>query len=327
MADYVVVADYRFAPSEGMQVVSRTLVDGLRSSGHGVEVVPPKGLGRALIRLVLRRQAGTIVFTHGPGAGVVLASLLLRRATKAQIVWVATRPELGNVPRVLRGHRTAHLVVCNRPNRELESVARDAIMRQQFIGIDPARLAPHASESPRHTGTSLAGAPTAIHMGHLRRNRGLDLLVALKAACGERLNVLVYGSPTFEPDPRVVEELETAGVVVRREYVPSVGALYRAADLYLFTARPEEAGAVELPLGVLEAVACGCPVVTTDFGAIRPALEGVDGVEVVSPARFVDTVTRLLDRSPREWARPEGLPLSLHAHRITDAVMNAAGAH
>lgn len=322
MAHFIVVADYRPQPAEGIQVISKTLVDGLRAAGHTVTVVPPRLMPLWLWRLVIARP-GLVVFTHGPGRGVLLWSALLRVLTGARVIWVATRPDLTTAPALMRGRRTAHVVIGNSARPEVMRCARGASFRLQFLGIDPQRL---GAPSEAVAWPELrSGVPTALHVGHLRHNRGLDLLVEVKRRTGDRAQVVVLGSPTFPPDPGVVEDLVAAGVVVRREFVANLAALYSAVDLYLFPVRNEGAGAIDLPLGVLEAVACGTPVVSTPFGSLPAALASVPSVRFADPNDYADVVARALLAGPASRPAPAPLPEALHAHRVTAAVLDAAG--
>lgn len=322
MTKFILVAEYQPHPSEGIQVISKTLVDGLRSEGHQVLVVQPRRMPFWLLPLVLTRPR-LFVFTHGPGTGVVLWSIILRRLTRARIVWVATRPDLGNVPAPLVGRHTAHVVIGNSRRPELDRCAPRARFHQQFIGIDPQRLATGSSDvAPWNELRS--GLPTALHVGHLRRNRGLDLLIEAKRSIGDQAQIIVLGSPTFKADPEVVQALSAAGVIVRREYVSNLAALYKAVDLYLFPVRNEAAGAIDLPLGVLEAVACGTPVVSTPFGSLPEALGDTPGVRFVDPDRYADAVASTLLASQLERESPEGLPENLHAREVIAAVLRAA---
>ncbi|WP_411088526.1 glycosyltransferase family 4 protein [Streptomyces sp. 061-3] len=323
MADFIVVGDYEPHPSEGMQVISKTLVDGLRAAGHTVQVVPPRRMSLWLVRFVITRP-GRVVFTHGPGTGVVLWSALLRILTRARVIWVATRPDLRRVPALLTGRRTAHVVIGNSPRPEFLRCAPEARFSQKFIGIDPERLGAWSSDAVPWPELAI-GVPTALHVGHLRHNRGLDLLVEAKRRMGDRAQVVVLGSPTFPPDPGVVEELVAAGVVVHREFIGNLAALYGAVDLYLFPVRSEAAGAIDLPLGVLEAVACGTPVVSTPFGSLTAALADVPGVRFAEPGEYADAVVTTLLVDPASRQAPDGLPESLHAQRVTAAVLDAAG--
>lgn len=328
MTVFYVVAEYREDPSEGMQVVSKTLVDGLREDGSQVEVLAPRQMWRWLPRL-LRAQRGVVIFTHGPGRGVVLASAILRRLTRTRVIWLATRPDLARLPRALSGRRTAHVIVGNRRRPDLDAAAADHKFIQQFIGIDPSRLdrgADHASARAAWPELTATGRPVLLHVGHLRPNRGLDLLVEAKRALPDEIEVVVQGSPTFEADPEILEALRSAGVIVRRDYVRTLADLYRACDLYVFPAKPEAEGAIELPLGVLEAVACQRPVLTNDFGAIKEALGGVEGVHITTPDRFVSHLKELVSGPEALLVHPSSLPDHLHARRVITAVRDASEA-
>lgn len=323
MTRFILVADYRLHPAEGIQVISKTLVDGLRQAGHTVTVVPPRRMPLWMPWLILMRPK-FVVFTHGPGVGVVLWSVLLRLLTTARVVWVATRPDLQRAPVLLTGRSTAHVVIGNSLRPEVERCAPGADFRQQFIGIDPERL--NGSSSERSSWPELANdRPTALHVGHLRRNRGLDLLVEAKRLAGGRAEIIVLGSPTFPADPEVVEALAAAGVIVRREYVADLANLYASVDLYLFPVRSEVGGAIDLPLGVLEAVACGTPVVSTPFGSLPSALVDVPGVRFVEPAEYPEVVVETLLAGSDLRQAPMGLPAHLHAREIILAVLNATG--
>lgn len=323
MKIFYVVADYREEPSEGMHVVSKTLVDGLRKGGIRVEVLSPHRAWRWLPRLLASRR-GVVIFTHGPGNGVVLLSAILRRLTRMRIVWVATRPDLSRLPRALRGRRTAHAIVGNRERPDLDAAAADHAFIQQFIGIDPARLVSSAGNISPWPELADSSKPVLLHVGHLRPNRGLDLLVEVKNLVGDAVHIVVQGSPTFEADPDVLKQLQEVGIIVRRDFVRALADLYRACDLYTFPARPEAEGAIELPLGVLEAVACGRPVLTNDFGAVRAALEDVPGVHITSPDSFATRLSELISEPGGLAVTPPSLPEHLHASGVISAVHMAS---
>lgn len=318
----IVVAEYEDAPVEGMNVVSRTLIDDLRLKGVDVSVLPPaKVLSRLPILLFARSRL--IVFTHGPGPRTVLASLVLRLLSGLRIVWVATRPDLSGCPAWLRNRRTAHTVICNRRRSDLASVARDAKMVVQPIGIVPERLA--GGNGPKlWPELRRPDVPVAVHVGHLRANRGLERLAAVKILLGDRIEVVVQASPRFEPEPDVLRMLGAAGVHVSRGFVAEIAQVYRSADLYLFPAAPDHHGAVELPLSVIESMACEVPVIATRFGALPETLRHSNGVTLVEPDDFVQAVARWVDAPAAQRRRPDGLPAALDAHRLSEVVMGYA---
>jgi glycosyltransferase involved in cell wall biosynthesis len=124
------------------------------------------------------------------------------------------------------------------------------------------------------------------------------------------------------PEAEVVRDLTSAGVEVRHGRADSLARLYDSAAVYLFPVRPESRGAIELPLTVLEAIARGIPVITTDFGALSWALEGVAGVWVVACDNFVDTAVELLRDPSRLTSAHPVLPPRL---RIDTVVAEICG--
>lgn len=304
------VAEYHELPAEGINVVSKALVDGLRAEGVEVELIDPKRMLWSLLLFMLS-PVKMIVFTHGPGPRTVLVSALLRWFTNKKIVWVATRPDLGGVHWSLRGLKTAHVVICNRPRDDLSSVAMDAEIISHPIGISPRRITSTSVKRWHHT-----QAPIAVHVGHLRATRGLNKLCEIKRSAGDRIEVIVVASPYFEPDPKVVSDLHDAGVVIDRGLIEDIGSVYNSADLYLFTPPAETEGAIELPLSVLEALACKRPVVSTPFGALPEVLHDTPGVKFADGNDFVNAVLDWLE-DPTKLPSPKGLPDKLNVHSLT----------
>lgn len=88
---------------------------------------------------------------------------------------------------------------------------------------------------------------------------------------------VVVGSSSTPHDAALVAELRAGGVRVIDEPVAAIDALYRLADCYVFPAAGETS-AIDLPLSVLEAMACDLPVVSTPFGALPGLFAGREGV-------------------------------------------------
>jgi glycosyltransferase involved in cell wall biosynthesis len=63
------------------------------------------------------------------------------------------------------------------------------------------------------------------------------------------------------------ETLLKAGTTVIDTHVTNVEDIYRLSDVYLFLAE-EPTAAIDLPLSVLEAMACNLPVISTPFGGL-----------------------------------------------------------
>lgn len=164
---------------------------------------------------------------------------------------------------------------------ETEAILHSAAFRtwRMGMGVDGSRFRPAA---PGEAGALRErwGLPRdsflITHVGHLKRERfRVKLLGELAALPG--VTVLVLGSPHTPAEEDTVAEARAAGVVVRRELVEDVSQIYRMSDLYLFPVRDPFA-CVGVPLSVIEALACGCPVLSTPFQALPELLPEQPGV-------------------------------------------------
>lgn len=143
--------------------------------------------------------------------------------------------------------------------------------------------------------------PTVLHVGHLKDGRGIRALADL-ARRGQCQVVLVASSSTTQ-DADLASELRRAGVTILANYEPQIEHLYQLADCYVFPVA-SAIDAIEVPLSVLEALACDLPVVSTRFGGLPRVLGGGDAqaspglVFVDSPAQLVAEAERLAHLRP-----------------------------
>jgi len=102
-----------------------------------------------------------------------------------------------------------------------------------------------------------------LHVGHVRESRNLEVLLRYRDWGSDVQPVVKAG----EIDPSWAHRLRMAGIIVVDEYFSDVHEIYQASDCYFFPVN-SPAGAVEIPLSVIEACACNLPVLTTRFGAL-----------------------------------------------------------
>ena len=123
---------------------------------------------------------------------------------------------------------------------------------------------------------------------------------------------------------RVVEAARQTGIPADRFLFPGEArepeAFYPALDLFLLSSRSEGA-----PTTVIEAMACGLPVVTTDVGAVRElVVEGITGLVVPAgdAAAMADAVLELA-RDPDRRAR---MAAKARARAVTEFDLQACAA-
>ncbi|HEU5219085.1 MAG TPA: glycosyltransferase, partial [Gemmatimonadales bacterium] len=151
-------------------------------------------------------------------------------------------------------------------------------------GIDGARFRPGSKREARRALGLPENRPVVLSVGGLTDRKGhhriIQLLPALRASHPDIL-LAVVGGPTVEGDtgPRL---RALTGELGLSEHVRLAGACphdqipawLRAADLFCLATRNEGR-----PNAVIEALACGLPVVTTDVGGnaeiVRPGQDGL----------------------------------------------------
>ena len=109
-----------------------------------------------------------------------------------------------------------------------------------------------------------------LHVGHINRNRNIQILKKLQE---DNNQMLVIGSTSTEQDEDLINELRIAGVRVVTSYLENIEEIYQLSDCYVFPVTSDTAS-IEVPLSVLEAMACNLPVVTTRYGGLSAMFNG-----------------------------------------------------
>lgn len=161
---------------------------------------------------------------------------------------------------------------------QFRAVTDTPVTRIQW-GIDPAEFHPKGLRA-----TLPPSARQAEHVllwvGGTDPRHGYDVALAVIDRLPNSYHLIAKQSAHYPPD--VVEHPR---VTVIRDDLASLAPLYRATDALLHTAR-----GVGFSLPVLEALACGCPVASTDLPPVR---------EYAPEGRVV-------------WAGGEWRPMGLH---------------
>ncbi len=295
----VVVFSERLAPpfDEGIKNVTYNLlrrlrqehvVMGLTTAGAdipelGVQDIPH--MNRLLVNgqlAALLREFRPERICYVPTASMTLFSfirawVLGRYVPGTPVTMVALQPRRqGALARRLVPHiAPARVIVQSRASADLLAYLGP---RVRFVpaGVDTKRfrpISPAERETLRRKYGLRTSRPIALHVGHIHAGRNVGVLEALQRA--GVVQALLVGSTSTRQDAELAHQLQRAGVWVLAEYLPAVEEMYQLADLYLFPPAPdmpaERTPAIEMPLSVLEAMACDLPVASTRFGGL-PAL-------------------------------------------------------
>jgi glycosyltransferase involved in cell wall biosynthesis len=270
---------------------------------------------QALARLVRAARRVDLVHAHSAKAGV-LARVAARAAGRPVVYTPHCFPFVGEVSparrrfalgveRALAPLTAALICVCE----DERAVALAAGVRPRAISVVRNGCPGCAGDAvePVAPGRPVVGAVTV-----LRRQKRVDVLLAaapaILAAVPEATVAVIGEGPELQAlraaaDPRVVF----------RPFRGPAARHLRALDVYVLPSAWEA-----LPIGVLEALACGVPQVATDVGGTREAVTAETGVLVApgDPGALADAAIALL-RDPARRARMAAASRARHAERFT----------
>jgi len=170
-----------------------------------------------------------------------------------------------------------------------------------YNGVDHALFTRHSrSEARMRLGLS-ADAPLLLYVGNLKSSKGcLDLLEAFPAVLAERPKARLIYVGTGPARAALLARAAALGCSRRLQLVDAVahvalGDWFNAADLLCLPSHNEG-----VPNVLLEAMACGTPVVASDVGGIPEVVPEYAGILV--PAHAPDALSAaLIDATGRSW--------------------------
>jgi glycosyltransferase involved in cell wall biosynthesis len=172
--------------------------------------------------------------------------------------------------------------------------------------IDLARFRPLSDDERRAAREALGlpvDRPVLLFVHKLCRERGAHYLIPVIEACaaaGQPVTVVAVGASGNEQETLAAyaaehpDRLHLAG----RQPNHQMPTFYGLADLYLMPSSYREG----FPRRILESMACGTPLVTTDVGCIREVLPPTCHGELMAPPDDVGAFARL---TAALLARPE----------------------
>lgn len=134
-----------------------------------------------------------------------------------------------------------------------------------------------------------------VTAGRLSHEKGFDLLLEALALCNDpRMRLAILGEgPLRDELERVVQARGLQQRVTFLGFQQNPYAYFRNADFFVMSSRYEG-----FPNVVLEAMACGTPVVSTPIGAVEEILEGVGGCILASEITAAGLASALRSAAP-----------------------------
>lgn len=144
-------------------------------------------------------------------------------------------------------------------------------------GVDTERFVPVAPHQVRALKGKYGLDPdrkVILHVGHLKHGRNIAQLCKLDSQY--QILLVVSTLTKDQRDRELRAQLEQCGnVKILDQYISQIQEVYQLADAYFFPVE-SHSHCIDVPLSVLEAAACGKPVVTTAFGELQQ-MQGKQG--------------------------------------------------
>jgi len=287
---------------------SRAIAERAAEIGAPLHRLPLKGIpdllsGLLLARLLLRYRPAVIHVHHFKDAFTALYARAIARL-------FGLRPRIVLTRHLVRPGKCGWLH--NRMYRSLDRTAFvSELARREFFAtepkMDPARTSViHNSSPAKSSGSGLPDlrkdyglapdVPIALYCGRLVEEKGCDVLLRAAKLLDDKRFVLFLAGAGDDAYVKSLQE-SAAGATNRTVFlgfVKDAGRLFAQADIGVIPTVQREA----FGLSVIEAMQCGCPVVTTDNGAQSEYIEnGRNGI-LTPPGdagALADALARLLD--------------------------------
>lgn len=246
---------------------------------HGCDVHIPVDnklmMNRPLARFLRGRKEPVLYFpAYTRMLNTALHTFVMSLAAHRVKTVVVMRGRMNPLTKLLLWLSRAEVITLSEETRNAFRLVIGHRAKQLKTGVDTTRFHPVSPEEKaalRERYSLPKDKTIVLHVGHMKAGRNVTLMKYLDESFH---GVLVTSTTTAnEQDTATRTELEAqSNITIIDRYLPAVEELYQLADVYLFPVMAAR-NCIDVPLSVLEAAACGIPVVSTDYGEMKSLLK------------------------------------------------------
>jgi len=260
---------------EGMRNVSSILFKQL-SKKHTILPIDLRNLlTYAAFKEIKKFNPDIIHYIHGPTIrSFLVVKLISLYFTNSKLIMSAMRPILPYYHRPLVRLLKPDVILTQ--SLTSEKMFKDLRITTVFFpsGVDLKKFYRISEDKRKDLKTQYnisTGKFVILHIGSIKEGRNLRQLIPLQ---DNETQVLIIGAGS-QFDSQLFKDLTDAGCIVLTGYIQNIEKIYNCADCYVFPTIDKYdyfgramADSIEMPLTILEAMACNLPVISSNFGAI-----------------------------------------------------------
>ncbi len=300
-----VIGDFTGNPDEGMKKVAFSLRECLSLENKLFHIGLRQFLNPIKLLQLIKFNPEILHYVHGP----TLKSLFLLKFIKTfffincKVVSTATRPDINKKYFWILPKIKPDLILTQSEKHEELFIKNNVNVKFFPNGVD-CKIFDSVSNVAKLNLKIKHNIPLdkkiILHVGHIKENRQLDLFVDIQKI--KEYQVVIVGSTNQKLNNELYRKLKSCGIIIIHQFIEKVNEIYSLADLYVFHLLEKEStklsnnknGAIDIPLSVLEAMACNLPVISTRFGALERILSSGDGFSFVnSKSELIKSIREL----------------------------------
>jgi glycosyltransferase involved in cell wall biosynthesis len=307
------LGEYSGELDEGMRKVSSHFGEELKKQHQILTLDLRKAFSKDFWKDVKNFNPEIIHYIHGPSVRSFISLKVISFYSRdAKTIISAMHPHFTLLSERFISLFTPNLILTQ--SYETEAMFKKRGCKTEFLpcGVDVNRFTPTTArlkEELRKKYGINKEKFVILHVGSVKKGRNVQLLEKLQK---ENNQVLVVGSTSTRVEPRVYQQLRKNGCIVWIKYFKNIEEIYALSDCYLFPTSPKnKANSIEIPLSILEAMACNLPVIATKFGALLRVFEEGDGLIFVEKEEdFIATLGKIKKTNANTKTREKVLPYS-----------------